>query len=143
MSQTTYPPNITGVDSGYPADGTLGSSGYTVLYGNYLAPDTQVNFEYTISQSANTGPHNLTVTTAFGTSNAVTFTVGDPTPAISSVSPSTWDAGTTTSFTVYGAGFGDQPKPGDQWLGDHFVRDHRRLEYAGNGPCDGGRQRSG
>ncbi len=128
LSQTTYPPNITGVDSGYPADGTLGSSGYTVLYGNYLAPDTQVNidgtgvsatptytgdtqvnFEYAISQSANTGPHNLTVTTAFGTSNAVTFTVGDPTPAISSVSPSTWNAGMTTSFTVYGTGFGTNP----------------------------------
>lgn len=33
LTANTYPPTITGIGAGYPADGVLNSSGYTVLYG--------------------------------------------------------------------------------------------------------------
>lgn len=44
-----------------------------------------------------------------GTSNVVNINVGDPTPAITSISPNNWYAGTTTQFTINGSGFGTNP----------------------------------
>ena len=42
-------------------------------------------------------------------STSTTFVVGDATPVITSVSPSGWNAGTTTNFTLAGSGFGTNP----------------------------------
>ncbi len=119
-------PVINGIDViGTP---TRGSSGYVAIYGSYFGglqsvtvdgtgvsvsttyeSDTQVNISYTIAANATTGDHNLRLTTIFGPSNPAAFRVYDPTPSISSISPSTWQAGTTTSFTISGSGFGSSP----------------------------------
>ena len=69
----------------------------------------EATLNYTIQPTASTGAQDLTLTTDFGTSNAAQFTIGDPTPSISSVTPPTWNAGATTSFTISGAGFGTNP----------------------------------
>src|SRR5262249_38615759 len=72
-------------------------SGISVSVDQQNPPDsTLVVLDYTISNSANTGAHSLTLATRFGTSNAITLTVGDPTPKITSISPNVWSAGTTT-----------------------------------------------
>ena len=128
----TNVPSISGINVlGSPV---RGGSGYVEIYGSdltqrwgatsvnidgngvsnsitYSDPGNpgQVNISYTIAATANTGPHNLTLTTQYGTSNAVTFTVDDPTPVITSISPDTWQAGTTTPFTISGSGFGSNP----------------------------------
>lgn len=107
---------------------TRGGSGYIEIYGAYFdglqsvtidgtgvsvsttyASDTQINISYTVAANATTGDHNLRVTTVFGSSNAAAFQVFDPTPSISSISPGTWQAGTTTSFAISGSGFGSSP----------------------------------
>jgi hypothetical protein len=71
-----------------------------------------VDISYSISSNAATGNRSITVTTAFGTSNSLTFTVADPTPVISSIDPSTWYAGTSKNVTITGTGFGSNPSVG-------------------------------
>ncbi|HXR77217.1 MAG TPA: IPT/TIG domain-containing protein [Bryobacteraceae bacterium] len=51
----------------------------------------------------------MTLTTRFGTSNAAPFSVGDPTPVITSISPNSWNAGTSIQVTITGHGFGTNP----------------------------------
>ena len=65
---------------------------------------------YSVPTSAATGTRSLTVSTRFGTSNAVNLTVGDPSPVINSISPNNWTAG-SGPFTVQitGTGFGTNP----------------------------------
>jgi len=65
---------------------------------------------YTVDSSPNsTGQHGITVTTIGGTSNSVNVNVGDPTPAITSVSPNQWYAPSTNLITITGQGFGTNP----------------------------------
>jgi hypothetical protein len=70
---------------------------------------SQVTLAYTIAQNASTGAHNITLSNHFGTSNAVAFNVGDPTPVITSVTPNVWQAGNSISVTITGTGFGTNP----------------------------------
>jgi hypothetical protein len=58
------------------------------------------------------GTYGITVTTTSGTSNTYNIVVYDPTPAITSVTPSPWQAGSDSSFpvTVQGSGFGTNPQ---------------------------------
>lgn len=70
---------------------------------------TQVNLNYSIDQGAATGNRSLTLQDRFGTSNAETFTVAYPPAVVTSISPSTWTAGQTTSVTITGTGFGTAP----------------------------------
>ena len=71
---------------------------------------SEVTLDYSInSTTAAAGAQNLTLTTAFGSSSPVTFTIGDPQPSIASVSPSTWSAGTNQPITITGTGFGTNP----------------------------------
>jgi hypothetical protein len=83
---------------------TLGSE--TVL------SDGELEVSYSVSSSpSSTGQYGVTVTTNAGTSNSSTIKVGDPTPAITSVYPPQWTAGTTytCSIQITGAGFGTNP----------------------------------
>ncbi|MGO9096738.1 MAG: IPT/TIG domain-containing protein [Bryobacteraceae bacterium] len=73
------------------------------------ASATQVTLNYSIATNASTGKQNLTLTTTFGTSNAASFNIGDPTPNITSVNPNQWPAGATTAITITGTGFGTNP----------------------------------
>ena len=63
--------------------------------------DNQINVYYSY---LNVGTHWLSVSAIHGTSNQVPFTVlaGNPTPYITWIDPSTWQAGTTTVFTITG-----------------------------------------
>lgn len=77
---------------------------------NSASPDgTQVVLNYTIASNATAGDQSLQLATRFGASNPVTFHLGDATPSIVSVNPSTWQAGTNTVITIIGSHFGTNP----------------------------------
>jgi hypothetical protein len=69
---------------------------------------TQVTINYSVSTSASTGSRTPTLSDRFGSSSK-TLNVGDATPQVTSVSPGTWNAGTTTSVTFGGKNFGTAP----------------------------------
>ncbi|MBV8845168.1 MAG: SBBP repeat-containing protein, partial [Bryobacterales bacterium] len=60
---------------------------------------TSVSATFTIASGASSGPQNVTVTTAGGTSNAVVFTVIPQPPTLSSISPNSASAG-SAAFSV-------------------------------------------
>ncbi|HMD83986.1 MAG TPA: hypothetical protein VKO18_04705 [Terriglobia bacterium] len=69
-----------------------------------------LTLNYSISANATTGAQTLTLSNRFGASNGVTFTVDDPTPTISSITPNPWQAGwTNRQVTITGTGFGTSP----------------------------------
>ncbi len=74
-----------------------------------LAANGIINVNYSVSSGASLGAHSLVVSTYAGPSNAVTMNIGDPTPVITSLSSTTWQAGTTFSLTINGTGFGTHP----------------------------------
>ena len=85
---------------------SLSNSGITWSIGSQSA--TQVTINYSVSTSATTGSGTLTVSDRFGSSSA-TLNVGDGTPKVTSITPSTWNAGVTTSVTFGGNNFGTAP----------------------------------
>jgi hypothetical protein len=126
------PTGVPSISSITPTAGSVGSSGRITLQGANLedpftqtttpaidgsgvtltlrsvAP-TQVSLDFSIAQNASTGAHHVTLSTRFGTSNAVVFNVGDPTPVVTGVSPNIWRAGSNLSVTLTGKGFGTSP----------------------------------
>ncbi len=56
-----------------------------------------------------TAPADNPCPVIFGPTEEVLGTVNDPTPVVSSVSPSSWNAGQVTSITIGGKGFGTAP----------------------------------
>jgi hypothetical protein len=127
----TYPPTLAGLILN--GSQVRGGSGSLEAWGDWLTTQNagptflnvdgagvSVNFtfsdsrwlvfgNYSISPTATTGTHNFRVSTVWGTSNPMPFTVGDPTPVISSVVPDPWVSGTATNFTLNGSGFGSNP----------------------------------
>jgi hypothetical protein len=122
-------PTITSIS---PSGGTVGTSGAIHIYGDNLvdpftgqasaaitgsgvtlsvasATESVVDLNDSIATNATTGSQNVTLTTRFGTSNAAPFSVGDPTPVITSISPNSWNAGTSIQVTITGHGFGTNP----------------------------------
>jgi len=86
------------------------ASGINLTYSSGGCGGTTVALNYSINLNAPVGNQSLTLTDRFGTSNGIAFTVYDPQPTISSISPSTWQAGQTPStFTITGTGFGTKP----------------------------------
>lgn len=123
------PPQITSIT---PTYGTVGTSGTITVNGSNLIDQTaqgvaanfsdagvivtiqsksatQVVLAYTIPTSVGVGEQNLSLTNQYGTSNTVQFNIGDPTPNITSISNTTWNAGQTTPISIYGTGFGTNP----------------------------------
>jgi len=116
-----------------PSGGTIGKSGSITVQGQNLVDpfsgnasaaitgsgvtltvqsnpsDSQVGLNFTIASNATAGNQTLTLNNRFGTSNGETFTVGYPPAVVSNVSPSVWTAGQSTSVTITGTGFGNQP----------------------------------
>jgi hypothetical protein len=126
------PTGVPSISSINPTSASVGSSGTITAQGTNLedlftqsttpavdgsgvtltvqsAAPTQVALGFSIAQNASTGAHHLTLATRFGTSNAVAFNVGDPTPIVTGISPNAWQAGDTYSVTVTGKGFGTSP----------------------------------
>jgi len=82
---------------------TTGSVGYS-----------QATASYSAALTASTGNWDIGITYFLGSTDFVfeylNFMVGDPTPTISSVSPSSWAAGQTNiPVTIKGSGFGSNP----------------------------------
>jgi hypothetical protein len=92
----------------------VGSSGSGLSLGTpQVVNDGQLDVSYSVSSNpSSTGTYGITVTNSAGTSNTMNVTVGDPTPAISSVSqsPNPWIAGQSGTLTISGTGFGTNPQ---------------------------------
>jgi len=82
---------------------TVSGNGITVSGVTVVNPTT-LTATFTISGAATLSVRNVTVTTAGGTSNAVTFTVAAPT--VTGVSPNTGVRGTSVPVTITGTGLG-------------------------------------
>jgi hypothetical protein len=119
------PPVITGLGPGGGTPGqtvgvTITGSGFgtnpSVNAGDGVsvsvtgASDTQITANFAVAANAATGGRTVTVTKNGLTSNGASFTVGDPTPVITSVSPDSGGAGTDTPVTITGSGFGTNPE---------------------------------
>jgi hypothetical protein len=89
---------------------SITGSGIQLTFSSYNSSTGQVTLNYVAAQGAAVGDQSLTVATRFGTSNAVTLNVGDPTPVVATISNTTWNAGASNSFTISGSGFGNCPK---------------------------------
>jgi hypothetical protein len=118
------PPIITGLG---PGGGTLGQTVGVTITGSGFgtnpsvqagdgvsvsvtgASDTQITANFAIAANAATGNRTVTVTKNGLTSNGASFTVGDPTPVITGVSPPTIYAGASQSVVIEGNGFGSNP----------------------------------
>lgn len=68
--------------------------------------DQQINLNYIINAGAIAGTHTVCITTPYPPESCNTFIVGDGTPVISSVSPSTWAAGASVPIVISGSNFG-------------------------------------
>ena len=122
-------PTITSIS---PSGGTVGTSGTIHIYGDNLvdpftgqataaitrsgvtlsaasATESVADLNDSIATNATTGNQSVTLTTRFGTSNAAPFSIGDPTPVITSISPNSWNAGTSIQVAITGHGFGTNP----------------------------------
>lgn len=122
-------PSLTSVN---PTDASVGTQGTLTLSGsNFLDPfggDSYVNYSgtgvtftlqsfddqsvvltYSIQDGASTGEQTFTIQDRFGTSDPVSFNVGDATPVVTSVNPGTWQAGTQFTVTISGQHFGTNP----------------------------------
>ncbi len=93
---------------------TTGATGLT-LSGDSFS-DTSGTADYTTTLTATTGPWDIGLSTEFGgtfyaTTTKGLFTVGDPTPSITTVNPSTWTAGQLNfPVTISGSYFGSNPE---------------------------------
>ena len=89
-----------------------GGTGFSVSTGT-VRP-TQASAPYTAALTATTGNWDIGLSYSLGSSVLVStygsFTVGDPTPVIASVSPSSWNGGQTNiPVTIKGSYFGSNP----------------------------------
>jgi hypothetical protein len=122
------PPSISSISAN---SGAVGTSGSTVVNGQHLMDDfecssatisggvqttidwdtettTQATVDFTIPTSGvTTGTQSLAMYNIWGEGSPVSFTIDDDTPIITSISPSTWQAGATTPVTFYGQHFGN------------------------------------
>jgi len=90
-----------------------GGTGFSVSTGT--VGQTQASAPYTAALTATTGNWDIGLSYSLGSSVLVStfgsFTVGDPTPVISSISPSSWNAGQTNiPVTIKGSYFGSNPQ---------------------------------
>ena len=97
---TSVPVTLTGTNlTGATAVNAPGSPNITVT--NFAAVNgTTVTATLNVAAATALGPHNITVSTPGGTSNAVTFTVVGPT--LTSISPTSGIRGTTVPVTLTG-----------------------------------------
>ncbi|HLH32672.1 MAG TPA: IPT/TIG domain-containing protein, partial [Terriglobia bacterium] len=118
---TVYaPPVITGISPVYGVRGTAVpvtiaganfGTGFSNVYvsGNGVAVavnsvSAAVSATFTIAANADLGNHSVTVATAYGTSNAFTFTVYDP-PTVSGIAPASGITGQSVDVTISGTNF--------------------------------------
>jgi hypothetical protein len=74
------------------------------ISGQSITNDT-ITATFTVAPDAPAAAHDVTVSNSFGASNAVKFSVGLPTPTITSISPSNGLRGTSVTVTLAGTNF--------------------------------------
>jgi hypothetical protein len=84
---------------------TVAISGTGITASNVSIMSGAVTLTLTLAPDAPAGPRDVTVTNSSGTSNAMMFTVGMPTPTITSISPASGVRGTTQTVTFVGTNF--------------------------------------
>ncbi len=97
MYSTGNPPPTT-LD-GQPISGGWATSGGFHLGTPSNVSDTLVQYPYYVDASASVTSHTITITTPVGTASA-TFTVGDASPVLSSISQSSFQAGSSYANIV-------------------------------------------
>jgi hypothetical protein len=99
--------SVTLVGTNFTGSTTIAVSGTGVtVSGISISSTTQLTATFTIGGTAATTARNVTVTTAGGTSNAVTFTVIlPPAPTLTSVTPNSGVRGTSVGVTLMGTNF--------------------------------------
>ncbi|HEX7773283.1 MAG TPA: IPT/TIG domain-containing protein, partial [Pyrinomonadaceae bacterium] len=107
---TTVEVNVVGENFGTSRTLVIGGQGVTVQsYTSVSDPDHQIVATLNIAANAEVGDHSLRVSSGGQLSNSVNFRVGDPSPVISSINPSSGTAGTTFPVVITGSGFGSDP----------------------------------
>ena len=107
---TTVEVNVMGENFGTSRTLVIGGQGVTVQsYTSVSDPDHQIVATLNIAANAEVGDHSLRVSAGGQLSNSVNFRVGDPSPVISSINPSSGVAGTTFPVVISGSGFGSDP----------------------------------
>jgi len=98
--------NVTLAGSNFIAGATVGVSGTGVTASSVtVVSSTQITATLTLAAAAATGAHNLSVTTANGTSGLVAFNVTGTSPTLSSVAPNSGSQGTAVNVTLTGTNF--------------------------------------
>jgi 6-phosphogluconolactonase (cycloisomerase 2 family) len=102
---TTASVTLTGTD--FVVGGTTVSvSGTGVSVNNVsVSSSTSLTADFVIAGGATLGAHNVTVTTASGTSGAQTFTINPPPPTLATVNPNQGAQGGTRTVTLTGTNF--------------------------------------
>ncbi len=88
-----------------------GGTGLTVS--SVSVSETSATADYSASLTASTGQWRLGMSYFLGSTilqGVTNLQVGDPPPTITSISPSSWPAGATTTVTITGSGFGSNPQ---------------------------------
>ena len=125
---TTVPVTLTGTNLTGATAITVSGNGVSVS-GISVVNSTTVTANFAISGSASLSPRSVTITTANGTSNAVTFTVVvPPVPALTSISPNTGVRNTVVPVTLTGTNLTGTTAvnvsgPGVSVAGIHVVND--------------------
>ena len=98
------PVTLTGTNFVAGATVAVSGAGITVS-GTTVVSATQITATFTIAADAATGAQNVTVTTSGGTSAAVTFTVNQAPPTLTSISPNSGVQGQSVPVTLTGTNF--------------------------------------
>jgi RHS repeat-associated protein len=85
----------------------INNSSVTLSLGS--VSDTQANVNYSVTTGAPTGDFGLNLKGLFGNGEPAELAVGDPSPAVTSISPSVWYAGNSYNVTITGTNFGTSP----------------------------------
>ena len=100
----SVPVTLTGTNFIAGASVSSGNAGVSVGTVTVVS-STQITTTFTISSSASLGAGNVTVTTGGGTTGAVSFTVTQGAPTLTSISPTSGAQGTSVPVTITGTNF--------------------------------------
>src|ERR1051326_7075477 len=84
---------------------TVAITGSGVTISGESIGNNTITATFTVAADAPPASHDVTVTNSFGASNAVKFSIGLPTPTITSISPSSGFRGTNVTVTLTGTNF--------------------------------------
>ena len=84
---------------------TVGITGSGVTLSGPSVTNDTITVTFTVAPDAPPASHDVTVTNSRGTSNAVKFSVGLPTPTVTSISPASGFLGTAPTVTLKGTNF--------------------------------------